>query len=86
MKYYKVQVPLGHLGSSKALPTWLYFEAENILEAVDRARSFPGVKHSKLPYQALEIKEEEYIKGIASKDYNAKMTQIFNQDKTDYEV
>ena len=81
MKYYKVQVLLGHMGTSKGLVTSLFIEAENILLAIDRARNFPGVKHSRSPEKAVEISFEEYSKGIESKDYNAKMTQIFNKIK-----
>ena len=86
MKYYKIQVILGHIGNRKGLPTWLYVEAENILEAIYRARNFPGVKHSRLPEQAVEISFEEYTAGRESKDYNAKMTQIFNSKQNDNEV
>jgi len=82
MKYYKIQVLLGHLGSGKGMPTWIYIEADSMLTAIDLARDFPGVKHSKLPIQAIEISKKNYLKGRETKDYNAKMTLIFNCDKT----
>ena len=82
MKYYKVQVFLGHVGTGKGIPAWLYIEAKSMLEAVDLARKFRGVKHSKLPIQAQKITYEEYLVGRESKDYNAKMTLIFNCEET----
>ena len=78
MKYYKVQVKLGHLGSGNGLPSWIYIKSKNILKAIAKARSLPAVKHSRLPLQAIEITEEEYIAGIESQDYYKKMDQIFD--------
>ena len=83
MKYYKVQVLLGHVGKGRGLLTWLYIEAENLLKAMNKARKFPAVKHSRLPNQAIEITYEEYIEGKEASDYKAKMTQIFNCPKED---
>ena len=78
MKYYKVQVLLGHVGRGRGLPAWLYIEAKNLLKAMDSAKKFPGVKHSRMPNQAIEISYEEYLEGREESDYKAKMTQIFN--------
>lgn len=77
MKYYKVQVELGHLGCGKELPAWIYIKAKDILKAMSKARHLPAVKHSKLPSNIVEITKEEYIEGINSKDYYSKMNQIF---------
>ena len=80
MKYYKVMVLLGHVGNRKGVPTWLYIEAENIIKAIDEARKFPGVKHSRLPDKAMEISYEDYLEGRETKNYNTKMTQIFGDN------
>ena len=77
MKYYKIQVELGHLGCGKSLPSWVYIKAKTILKAIEVAQKFPAVKHSKLPLKAIEITEEEYLVGIESKNYYEKMESIF---------
>ena len=36
MRYFKVQVKLGHLGCGKDLPSWVYIKAKNMVEnAID---------------------------------------------------
>ena len=78
MKYYKVQVKLGHLGMGKDLPSWVYIKARDILKAITKARNIPAVKHSRLPLEAIEISEEEYKEGIKNRDYFDKIEQIFS--------
>ena len=75
MKYYKARVKLGHMGRRKYIESTLYLEAENLIAAMDRAKGFPGVKHSKLP-EVFEITKEEYDKGIQEKPYSKMMKNI----------
>ena len=77
MRYYKVQVELGHLGTGANLPCWIYVKAKNIMHAINIARKFPAAKHAKLPPSAIQITKEEYINGRKSEDYCEKMEQIF---------
>lgn len=77
MKYYKVQVQLGHLGCGNELPAWVYIRAKNMTAALTIARKIPAVKHNRIPLGAVEITEEEYELGIESKNYYEKMEQIF---------
>ena len=80
MKYYKVQVRLGHLGIGHSLEAWLYVEEVNMLKAIDRARKFPGVKHSRLPLKAMEISEEEYLEGLKEQNYKKWMNKIAKKE------
>ena len=80
MKYYKVQVRLGHLGIGHGLEAWLYIEEVNMIKAIDRARKFPGVKHSRLPLKALEITEEEYLEGLKEQNYKKWMNKIAKKE------
>ena len=83
MKYYKVQVTLGHLGIGQGLEAWLYIESKNMLDAVRRAKNFPGVKHSRLPMMALEISKEEYLEGLKEQNYKKWMNKINKNSKVD---
>ena len=77
MRYFKVQVKLGHLGCGKDLPSWVYIKAKNMTTALTIAKKLPAVKHNKTPLSAIEISEEDYIAGIESHNYYEKMEQIF---------
>ena len=76
MKYYKVKVKLGHVGRCKEISTWVYVKAKDILKAIAKARKIPAVKHSQLPLTAVEITEEEYIKGLEENTYYTRVEQI----------
>ena len=78
MKYYKVQVKLGHVGRCKEISTWVYVKATNILKAMGKARKIPAVKHSQIPLKTIEITEEEYLKGLQEGDYYTRIDQIFS--------
>ena len=83
MKYYKVQVTLGHLGKGHGLEAWLYIESKNMIEAINRAKRFPGVKHSRLPLKAMEITEEEYLDGLKEQNYKKWMNKIAKKELVD---
>ena len=76
MKFYKVQVTLGHLGCGYGLEAWLYVKAKNMYSAIKKAQKFPGVKHGRLPKQALEISKEEYVTGLEEENYKNWMNKI----------
>ena len=75
MKYYKAMVKLGHMGRKKYLETVIYLEAENIINAMAKAKGFPGVKHARLP-ELYEISKEEYIQGLQDKKHSKAMKDI----------
>ena len=80
MKYYKVQVTLGHLGRGYGIEAWLYIEEKNMMDAVSRAKRFPGVKHARLPLIAIEISEEEYLDGLKEQNYKQWMNKIAKRE------
>ena len=49
MRYYKIQVQLGHLGCGNELPAWVYIRAKNMTAALTIARKIPAVKHNRIP-------------------------------------
>lgn len=65
MRYWKVSVTRGHMGTGKnhGILTF-FFKANNALEASDRALRMPGVKHSgHAPLSVKEISVTEYTQG-----------------------
>lgn len=63
MKFYKVCCVIGHLGRGYRHATMTFaFRANNIMEASDKARMMPMVKHHKsyAVVSASEIDYEEY--------------------------
>ena len=78
MKYYKVQVVLGHMGKNNGLPIWVYVKAKDILKAMQKARHIPAVKHSRIPTQIIEITKKEYDKGIESNNYYNTIDQMLS--------
>lgn len=61
MKFYLVTCERGHCGKGNCSYIKFAFEADNMMAAVDMARSMPSVKHTRLCTAAKEITYEEYI-------------------------
>ena len=77
MRYYKIQVKLGHMGCGNELPSWVYVKAKSMTAAISIAQKLPAVKHNKMPLSAIEISEDDYKVGLESHNYYEKMEQIF---------
>lgn len=62
MKYYTVTCKLGHHGATRHEDIVFAIAANNAVEATDKARKMPGVKHDKTNTvtKLVEISEEEY--------------------------
>lgn len=60
MKYFKVTCPAGHAGTKQSRDITFAIEAKNLIDAMDKARKFPMVKHDRLVANAKEITKEEY--------------------------
>ncbi len=60
MKYYKVTCHRGHCGIGHSTEITFAIKAENLLEAMDRAKRMPSVKHTRAIIQGKEISELEY--------------------------
>lgn len=60
MKFFKVTCHRGHAGTGHSTEITFAIAAANLLEAMDRAKAMPSVKHSRLIINGREITEEEY--------------------------
>ena len=60
MRYYKIMCHRGHCGRGKSTEIVFAFAAENLLEAMDKARRMPAVKHTKMIISGREIDAAEY--------------------------
>lgn len=74
MNYYIVRCKLGHSGSGQYREILFNIKARNAIDAMDKARKMPGVKHdSNTAILGLkQITQEEYVqnrKESAYKDF-----------------
>lgn len=60
MKFYMVMCHRGHCGTGHSSEIKFAIRAKNLLEAVDKARRMPSVKHTKMMIYGKEITEQEY--------------------------
>lgn len=60
MKYYLVSCHRGHCGIGRSTDIQFAISANNILEACDRAKKMPSVKHTRMVISAKEITFEEF--------------------------
>lgn len=60
MKYYMVVCHRGHCGTGHSTEIKFAFIANNAIEAMDKARKMPSVKHTRLAMLTKEITEFEY--------------------------
>ncbi len=60
MKYYAITVPRGHCGVGRSTDITFVFQAKTLLDAMDKARRMPSVKHTRMILSGKEITFEEY--------------------------
>ena len=60
MRYFLVMCPHGHHGNGQYCEITFAFEARNMLDAMDKAKRMPGVKHTRMILKAQEITHAEY--------------------------
>ena len=60
MKYFEIVCHRGHCGTGRSTEIKFVFEANNLLEACDKARKMPSVKHTKIVILGREITQQEY--------------------------
>ena len=72
MKYYKVKVLGGHMGGGNIRELIFYIKADSIMDATDKARKMPGVKHdgNQTVQRAEEISKQEYVEGRKTSAYD----------------
>lgn len=70
MKYFKVMCQRAHVGK------WgndsyinFYYEAENAIHAINKAKRQRGTKRSRLPPLCVEVSKEEYLENISTSAY-----------------
>ena len=61
MKFYMVMCHRGHCGVGHSTEIKFAIAAENLLDACDKARRMPSVKHTRMMIYGKEITEQEYI-------------------------
>lgn len=60
MKFYMVMCQRGHCGVGHSTEIKFAIAAENLLDACDKARRMPSVKHTRMMIYGKEITEQEY--------------------------
>jgi hypothetical protein len=60
MKYFEIVCHRGHCGTGHSTEIKFVFEANNLLEACDKARKMPSVKHTRMVIFGKEITQQEY--------------------------
>ena len=72
MRYFMVTCSRGHCGTGHEAVIKFAFESRNLIEAMDKAKRMPSVKHTRGILNGKEISRieyEEYIKISAYKRY-----------------
>lgn len=62
MRYFLVTCKQGHRGNRRYQPITFAFEACNAIEAMDKAKAMPSVKHDSLIISCREIGASEYCR------------------------
>lgn len=60
MKFYMIMCHRGHCGCGHSTEIKFAIMANNLLEACDKARRMPSVKHTRMAIYGKEITEQEY--------------------------
>lgn len=79
MKYFMVMCHRGHCGIGHSTEIKFAIKANNLIEACDKARRMPSVKHTRLAIYGKEITEQEYNEYRRISAY-----ERFNQNKTSF--
>lgn len=76
MKYFMVICHRGHCGVGHSTEIKFAIKASNLLDACDRAKRMPSVKHTRMAIFGKEITEQEYNEYRAISAYDR-----FNQNQ-----
>lgn len=79
MKFYMVMCYRGHCGTGHSTEIKFAIAADNLLEACDKARRMPSVKHTRMAIYGKEINEQEYNEYRKISAYDR-----FKQDKANF--
>lgn len=61
-RYFLITCVRGHCGTGGEGEIKFAIKASNLIEAMDRAKQMPSVKHTRIPLVGKEINNEEYVK------------------------
>lgn len=70
MRYFMVTVERGHCGNKHSSIIKFAFESKNLIEAMDRAKKMPSVKHTRGIVFGKEITKIEYEEYISISAYD----------------
>lgn len=79
MKYFMVICHRGHCGTGHSTEIKFAIAAANLIEACDKARRMPSVKHTRLAIYGKEITQQEYNEYRQVSAYDR-----FNQNKVSF--
>lgn len=60
-RYWMIMCHRGHCGNGHSTEIKFAIEANNLLDAMDKARRMPSVKHTRMAIYGKEITEAEYL-------------------------
>ena len=60
MRYFIVMCHRGHCGTGHSTEIKFAIKANNLIEACDKAKKMPSVKHTRMAIYGKEITEKEY--------------------------
>ena len=60
MKYYSVTCMRGHCGDQRYIPITFAIMSSNAIEAMEKAKAMPGVKHNRPILELYEITCQQY--------------------------
>ena len=60
MRYYSVTCMRGHCGDQRYIPITFAIMSENAVEAMEKAKAMPGVKHDRPVLKLTEITCKQY--------------------------
>ena len=74
MRYFLITCPRGHCGVGQYTDISFAIAARNLLEAMDKAKRMPGVKHTRAILAGKEITFDEYKKfrSVSAYERNAR--------------
>lgn len=82
MKFYMIMCHRGHCGVGHSTEIKFAIAANNLLEACDKARRMPSVKHTRMVIYGKEITEQEYTEYRQISAYARFNTNHLNHPKT----
>lgn len=87
MKFFMIMCHRGHCGTGHSTEIKFAIAANNLLDACDKARKMPSVKHTRMAIYGKEITEAEYheYRQISAYErFNQQSAKQYNKKKRGY--